>query len=182
LNFPSFIPDYDKICARKLIEGEMAMFPETQPLVQDYRKSQAYKRELTEMEKERRSINKRSAELTTQITIKRRFVTRFEATLAPLPNAAAAAAKAPPQPKRIGHICSCPVGECRGFIMENDFACGICRTEICAKCMHPIDSACTAEDGQGACAAEDDQGACAAEDDAEDQGAVEDDAEDLTED
>lgn len=41
--------------------------------------------------------------------------------------------------KKIKSVCSCPKSDCRGFILSNDYKCGLCKLKLCKKCFHEND-------------------------------------------
>lgn len=134
INFHSFLPKYDRMGARKLLETEMALLPQTQTLVPVYRDSMSVRAELEVMEEKRSIIRKELEALNQAMSAKKDTLASCERTLAGV----VVDVKQTPQVQ--AHVCNCPVADCRGFISKADYTCGICSTNICKKCLQPCSS------------------------------------------
>jgi hypothetical protein len=134
INFKSFLPLYDRMGARKLIETEIALFPQTQQLIPVYRETLSLKSDIEKLEESRSTLRKQLDEVTKQSTSKKDALSHAEKIL----QGGIEAKKE--KTAQDGHVCNCPAQDCRGFILKSNYTCGICSTQICKDCFVAISS------------------------------------------
>lgn len=160
IHFKTFLPLYDRMGARKLIETEIALFPQTQQLVPVYRETLSLKSDIEKLEEARSALRKQLDELQKQVTSKKEALSHADKILQ------GGIEPRKDEPAQLEHVCNCPSQDCRGFILKSNYTCGICSTQICKDCLVAISSPSTKKRklDDGPCCAENSAHKCSPDD------------------
>ena len=123
-----------------IMEQEKMLLPDTQKeaqLVLQIRKLQDELKKIPNNQKLERKYKNQPEELKTIIEIKKNLrteITNLQLQTFTYGVAAEAQGQAQAQTKKPVYILKCPEDNCRGFIEDKTFKCGICDTHVCDKC------------------------------------------------
>jgi hypothetical protein len=135
-----------------LLDRELALMPDSQQLLANYRLAQRVEKDVVLAEQEKRRLQHRVQDIIADITRKRAWldrVKRSDYTRAPDPdargggnggngngNGAAGSSVQQQQKQRRQFIRACPVEGCRGYL-STAWKCGTCETRVCRRCGEP---------------------------------------------
>lgn len=99
------------------LEREIGALPDTLPLVDAKKKENNIKAEIETLRQKRRELKKKRADLLAEVRARKEILR---------------------QGVSVGgekvYVCKCPVEECKGFIEQGTWKCGLCEEKICGKC------------------------------------------------
>jgi len=110
--------DYKKAREKILLDKEVALLPETLPLVELYKQTDELRKRQEHLVYERQKLNEKIVDLELQIEINESILKGKEKLA----------------PTIIKIECPCPTPECRGFINKESYNCAVCGVHICDMC------------------------------------------------
>jgi len=144
---PSFIKTYKEMREKYLLERELALMPETQgEVVKERAKRKAteelghLKKKMRELKNQIRSVSRvartglvdEEADEETDDEEEEDVIEGEGAAAAPIRRKRATRVHRFAQPPRV--VCKCPRDECRGFVTDSDYKCGLCSLDVCKDC------------------------------------------------
>lgn len=124
-NFRGFGQEYTRMREKFLFQQELAIMPETQIFAENELKAR-------ELESENSKLRKKEHDLLKDLVQVRREQAAMTQAIYRLRNFDGSSASKNDSVKMISR---CPTDDCRGFIYEDKYTCGLCHTNLCKRCL-----------------------------------------------
>lgn len=125
-----------------LVEREMALLPDTQYALANYRNAETLKLEVVNSGRLIREMKQTILHIQDGRESKSRQLHRIYAsgfTADGNHNNGAEGSRREPREQRGKFMCGCPMEECRGFVSSTTHTCGTCSIKICKDCLEPCE-------------------------------------------